>query len=68
MPLRAAPGEKLGAAACAARTKRNAQPVLQTPVARPTGRLPALQTHNPRRSLAAEALATPEGPFGHLCV
>src|ERR671912_1488500 len=28
MPLRAAPGEKLGAAACAARTKRNAQPAL----------------------------------------
>src|SRR5215213_11763729 len=38
MPLRAAPGEKLGAAACAAETKRNAQPVLQT---RPAGRLPS---------------------------
>jgi hypothetical protein len=34
MPLRAAPGEKLGAAACAAGTKRKAQLVLQT---RPCG-------------------------------
>jgi hypothetical protein len=32
------PGWKLGAAACAAETKRNAQPVLQT---RPAGRLPS---------------------------
>ena len=34
MPLRAAPGEKLGVAAYAAEIKRNAQPVLQT---RPAG-------------------------------
>jgi hypothetical protein len=37
MPLRAAPGEKLGAAACAGATKHNAQPMLQTPIACPTG-------------------------------
>jgi hypothetical protein len=54
MPLRMAPGEKLGAAACAAGTKSKAQPMLQTPVARPTGRLPSLQTHSPARPLAEE--------------
>ena len=57
MPLRAAPGEKLGAAACAAGTKPNAEPVLQTPIARPTGRLPSLQTHSPARTFAGKALA-----------
>ena len=37
MPLRAAPGEKLGAAACAAGTKPKAQPVLPTPNCAPYG-------------------------------
>jgi hypothetical protein len=53
MPLRAAPGEKLGAAACA-RTKRNAQPVLQTPFARPAGRLPARQRTDPHEPSQAK--------------
>src|SRR5215213_8306972 len=40
------------------RTQRNAEPVLQTPVARPTGRLPSLQTHSPARTFAAEGPGT----------
>jgi hypothetical protein len=57
MPLRAAPGEKLGAAACAAETK-NAQPVLQMSVTRPAGRLPARQRTGP-------AQASQPGPWQH---
>jgi hypothetical protein len=65
MPLRAAPGEKLGAAACAAGTKRNAQPVLETPVARLRG---ACQLGNARTrpSLAARGPGNTARPFGHL--
>lgn len=42
------------------RTKRNAQPVLQTPVARPAGRLPALQRTDPHEPCSR----TSGGPSG----
>ena len=56
MPLRAAPGEKLGAAACAAGTKRNR--CCRCPLHALPG---ACQLGNARTrpSLAAKALATP---------
>lgn len=62
MPLRAAPGESSGPRRVQ-RTQRNAEPVLQTPVARPTGRLPSLQTHSPPEPSQPKALA-PGGPSG----
>src|SRR5215218_8659824 len=48
----------LGAAACAGATKRHAQPVPRTPVARPAGRLPARQRTNPHKPLAAKGPGT----------
>src|SRR5215216_6187030 len=45
MPLRAAPGEKLGAAACAAEIKRNR--CYRHPLRAPYGRLPARQRTDP---------------------
>ena len=59
MPLRAAPGEKLGAAACAAGTKRNAQPCSRRPL-RACGAPASSATHGPARASQPKALATPE--------
>jgi hypothetical protein len=66
MPLRAAPGEKLGAAACAARTKHNAQPVLQTPIACPTGTCQLGNARTPHEPSQPTAPGPPEAPFKQL--
>jgi hypothetical protein len=60
MPLRAAPGEKLGAAACAGATKHNAQPMLQTPIACPTGTCQLGNARTPHGTFAADGPGPPE--------
>ena len=62
MPLRAAPGEKLGAAACAAGTKRNRCCRHPLPALWGACQLGSART---RPSLAAKALAIPGGPSGN---
>jgi hypothetical protein len=61
----AAPGGSSGAAACATEIKRNAQPVLQTPIARPTGAC-RLGNARTRMSLAVRGPGNTWRPFGHL--
>src|SRR5829696_9457677 len=57
MPLRAAPGGSSGPRRVQ-RTKRNAQPVLQTPVACPMGAPTSSATYGPARTFAGKGPGT----------